>query len=670
MLVAIIAYAPVSSMLYSLKNDIIELEYPIKFFISDSLHNGSSALWFNTWAMGFPLQSIITWSIFSPPGFLFALIPGYNLYALHIEFVFYIFFAGTAMYALLRRHCLAEVQVALTLSVCYMLSGFMVGSSQWLLYITAAGFIPIVFNMLLNLLKKPSWRHALLFAAAFYCMLTSTYVAFSIITVYLLLFVAAYYLYDAYSKNEKHFTNCLSYLIISSIVIILLCLPCLFSSIDVINHIERGKPIANGGEFFNTNYLPWQGFISLLGAAAVVHKPFTGTEATMMDLYIGLLPLLLLPVSIVKNIKEGNKINNLITASILLFALLALGHQTPLRNWFNILPGFSYFRNAGLFRLFAIMGVIVLLGRTLNKNFWFHHVEIKKRIFYSSMAILTLGYLIMLIHNWNSFSYQPNSLKSFIQNISNETTLLVTAIIQLPILLFIGFAWYYKKQKMLTAVVSIDLIVNTLICLPFFTVSSYSVRDVSNILKIEKGYPVQNVSPSKVRTNIQFGTSAWHNVNIYQKLVSTRPSSWGPLVLKSFKPSDTADSIQKQVVYANANTNTQVKVLQQNPDGVKAVVTTGQPTTIYFTQNRYAGWNAYLNKKEIKITEATSGMKVIINESGILEFKYRRSYLRFAAIFINALVLLFFLSLFLLKIYSIIFPRSVREMASSIKRSA
>src|SRR6185295_11407845 len=121
------AFAPVSFMLQALKNDIVSLEYPINYFISQSIHNGEMPYWFNTWGLGFPLQSNLTWGLFSSPQMFFCAAFDYNIYTLHIEFIFFILLAGWGMYYLLQRWFLNDRRIALMLSICYMLSGFMVG---------------------------------------------------------------------------------------------------------------------------------------------------------------------------------------------------------------------------------------------------------------------------------------------------------------------------------------------------------------------------------------------------------------------------------------------------------------------------------------------------------------------------------------------------------------
>src|SRR5688572_11695370 len=79
-LAGLLAFAPVSFMLQALKNDIIVLEYPINYFISEAVRNGEIPYWFNTWGMGFPLQSNLTWGIFSAPQLFFSSVFSYNIW--------------------------------------------------------------------------------------------------------------------------------------------------------------------------------------------------------------------------------------------------------------------------------------------------------------------------------------------------------------------------------------------------------------------------------------------------------------------------------------------------------------------------------------------------------------------------------------------------------------
>src|ERR1051326_5697415 len=269
----VLAFAPVSFMLFGLKNDILTIEYPVKYFISECIHHGEAPVWFNTWALGFPLQSNLTWGIFSTPQLIFSSIFSYNIYVLHFEFIFYVLLSGWSMFYLLKRHFLKDTQIALVLACSYMLSGFVVGSSQWLLYITAASFTPLLLHALLQLLNFPSPRHAFLFAIIYYLMFTSVYQAFNIISSYCISGFMAYYLIRTWSIIAFK-KNLLRYLLFAFCFTIVLCLPCLYYTIEVLHYINRGEAITGNIKFFNSNYLPPASLSSILLPLSSVKNNF------------------------------------------------------------------------------------------------------------------------------------------------------------------------------------------------------------------------------------------------------------------------------------------------------------------------------------------------------------------------------------------------------------
>src|SRR6185503_3523637 len=100
------------------------------------------------------------------PRMLMGFLVDSNVYVLHAEFVLFIFASGCCMYKLLKTKAIADTRLSLLLSCCYMLSGFTVASSQWLLYITGMVFIPLVIYCLMSLLEKPSLKYLLLLAVS------------------------------------------------------------------------------------------------------------------------------------------------------------------------------------------------------------------------------------------------------------------------------------------------------------------------------------------------------------------------------------------------------------------------------------------------------------------------------------------------------------------------
>jgi len=646
-LAAIIAFLPLSSMQFAIKNDAIALDYPVKYFISQCLHNNVQPFWFNTWAMGFPIESIITWSLFSPLQFFFGGLFHYNLYTFHAEFIFYIAFSGCNMYYFLEKHISKNPSLNLLLAACYMLSGFTVGSSQWLIYMSAQALIPLVLSCCFSLLKTPSTKNSLLFVAVFYTMLTSVYLPFTIIVFYLLLCLTGYFLFRKYTTDKAFISRSgiIRYLILTVSILIIICIPAVFYTFQVLQNIKRGEPVTDI-HFFNSNFIPIKGFLSFLVPLSAPKMQVVNTEGTMSDLYMGLLPLLLIPLSFITNQKLKSWSNYIFLFAAIFFLILSTGHITPVRQLVNILPGFSYFRNPGLFRLFFILFILIYLSATYSKS-WLSYQLFKKHLpmAVSLTSVLISAVLVFLIlRNYQplnfSFEYfSLHSLKEFIYKFTYQNLIFISACIQLTLILACFCFYKLGYHKLLFFILLLDPILNCLLCTPFFTVSSFSVKQTNDdLLKTVDGFPIQRISPVNVPTSIRVNEAVWYNSNVYQKKVSSLNSYFGPLTLKRFQP----DSLTNHnLILFSQKSGTTITITNQKPNYISASINVKDSMDyIFFQQNLYPGWKAYFNKNPINIQADKRGiMKIQLSQSGIIEFKYKRKYLFIITILINCLII-------------------------------
>lgn len=637
----ILAFAPVSFMILALKNDIIALEYPINHFISQCIRNGEFPVWFNTWGMGFPLESSLTWGVFSTPRLFFSAVFDYNIYSLHVEFMFYVMMAGWGMFFLLKNHLCKDEKIALLLSLCYMLSGFMSGSTQWLLYITAAAFIPLVIASLLKLLHSPSFGNSLQFAICYVLMLTSVYAAFNIITSYCIIVFVLIWLWN--KSNNRHET--VKYILIAAALTFLLCLPCLYYTIEVLNNLDRGSGLESSDTFFNSNYLHPGALSSMLLPFSSVKMGYSNTEGTMLNTYAGLLTLMLLPMAVWHTVKTKNRVGGLLLLFSLFFLIVSLGEITPLRRLLNILPGFSYFRNPAIFRFFFIFTLLIFLA-TLLGNYKFENI-LEKRI---SRLILWIAGLLclttLLFHIADIDGLFENSFYDFVKNITYSRTLLVSALIQLVLISLLLIFLQRKKWKLAVWLFAAELVINTLICTPFFSVSSYTPSQVMNILNPVKGFPIQIIPPSEVPTTLtDENNNSWQNINTFQKEVSSLESYLGPLILKKQIHNDINNSYtNKQLVFIRGDSvNAKVNIQIQRPGHIRAITITEKPDTVMLLQNYYKGWKVLINNKETEIIQKQRpGIAVLVPAGkNNLDFRYEKNGVRLSAIFVHLVVVLF-----------------------------
>lgn len=663
-LAGILAFLPVSSMQLALKNDIVALDYPIKYFISQCLQNNIQPFWFNTWSKGFPLESIITWSFFSPLQFITGFLFEYDLYTLHAEFMFYILLGGFGMFSFLKEHFSKNKDLCFLMALAYMLSGFTVGSSQWTTYITALALLPITLHAYLGFLQKPTIATSVLLVAIYYVTLTSVYPAFTIIATYAMCLYFLFFLFHKKRTDKTYFTRTKfwRYLFLTFLLMVITYSTSLYFSIKVLNEIDRGKPILADSIFFHSNYLHPKALISLLFPFSITKIQIANTEGTMMDSYMGLFPVLLLPLSLIKNIKEKNVFSLLLLFIAIIFLTASFGHITPFREALNLLPGFSYFRNPGLFRLFFILFFLMYVTytfRSYNLPTLFKNESVL-RIFLTTIILLGIAFLLVAIIKHDSLIQllkNVTSLKETFYSLTFNHALAISAVVQLLLLAGIFIAVKKSNYGLLQAIITCDLVLNCLLCTPFFTVSSYSLRETNErIFHSIPGFPVQKKNTAGVHTSYQEGNAIWHNINVYQKQVSEQESYVGPLKLKSSLPISTQDSAvfyNNQVLFSSQN-QTKLQLLIQQPNFVSAVITTDKPTDVVLQQNYYPAWRAYFNGTEVNIKPILGAMKVVVPKSGKLEFKYERTTLYIVLIILNSMIitlLLFFLGRRLRKNY-------------------
>lgn len=654
-LAGILAFAPVSFMLKSLKNDIVAIEYPINYFLSQCMHSGEIPYWFNTWGMGFPLHSSLTWGIFSTPQILFCAIFDYNIYTLHIEFIFFLLMAGWGMYYLLKKYFLHDEKISLVLSICYMLSGFMVGSTQWLLYITAASFLPFAVISLLNLLRTPSFKNALQLAVIYTMMFTSVYAAFNIITTYSFILFVIIFLWQQKSDKKTKLAS-FNYIALAGIFTLLLCGPCIYYTTELLSYIDRGSAINSNISFFNSNYLHPSALSSMLLPFSSVRMSFPGTEGTMLNTYAGLFVLLLVPGAIAETVKVKNKTAILMFALSLLFLLISFGGITPVRNVFNILPGFSYFRHAAIFRLYFLLSLIIFLATSLrNKSFEelfdFKNNRFAKKNHYFLWLLMTT-FITVLFFNVKSFSSLSFiSVNGFIKNINLSQTIFISSFIQLVILTAILVTAKTKRFRITKLLLVSDLILNTLVCTPFFSVSSYSLPEVNNILYSKKGFPVQETNINEAAaTYTDDKMNRWMNVNIFAKEISYADSYRGPLTLKDFShfKTDSINAISlfnKKLVFAVDDSIGTVQILLQKPDYVSVKANLTKPTEVILMQNSYPGWKAYYNGQETDlIKNGKTGITISVSKGkAFIEFRYKRTFAWITALLLHLIIISFLL---------------------------
>ena len=613
-LLALAACLPVSSMLFSLKNDVLAIEFPVQHFISEAIRNGENPVWFNSWCMGFPLQSVLTWSVFSTPRTLLATLFPSDLVVLHIEFLLYVMSSGWVMFALLRKHFGTERTLALLLSCCYMLSGFTVGSSQWLLYITGLTFIPLLIGSTLSLLRRPSAWTATGFAVSCYLLLTNVHIYLTVFTAYFLFFWLLFRLLQALFKNPAAHPpppRLVPFLLLAFLLTVLLCAAPAYYTYELVEWLERSSPLKADSVFFRSNYLHPAALQSLLLPLGTVRAAYFNTEGSVLDLYMGLLPLLLLVPSLLLNARNRNRKSGLLLGLSVFFLVLSMGHLTPLRNWLNILPGLSHFRHPAVLRAFFILAFVIYLGNSFRgtgfsallsrEGGWNRVMKI--------VAVFLFGLLlsVMLLHLGGTGELWKGSIAESTRGLQYGQMLLINAALQSVLLLLLLYG-LWKQKRLLAPVLILDLFINFLLCTPFYMVSSYPVSEVNQLLDYRRGFPVQLSPPSAVAAEFTDGAgNTWRNTNTFQKQVSHAVSMPGPVILAPVGHFLSSKDIErfkgKPLVCLDRQllAGDSLRTIVQRPGRVEVLADLQEPGLVVLQQGYFPGWKAWLNGRPIHL---------------------------------------------------------------------
>jgi hypothetical protein len=541
------------------------------------------------------------------------------------------------MFHLLKKHFLKDENISLLLSICYMLSGFMVGSTQWLLYITAAAFVPLLISSILNLLSTPSFKNALQFAVFYSMMFTSVYAAFNIITTYSIVIFLLFYFFFAKTENKK---RAILFVGLAGLLTLTLCLPCLYYTIELLKYLDRGNAIASNTNFFNSNYFHPAALSTMLLPFSSVRMNFLNTEGTMLNCYLGLFALLLLPSAIYKFFKEKNKYALTILAVSVVFLVVSFGSITPLRNILNLLPGFSYFRNSAIFRFYFLIFLIIFLAM-IFRNYSFKELIVSKLI-KNTAWVLLIAYLVVFPLNIKNFGSSFESVTALIKNISLSQTIFISSFIQI-ILLLLFLSTRTKYLKFTKTILIADLILNTFLCTPFFSVSSYSLKEANAILHSTPSFPIQTKKLNEVPTvYTDSKLNNWYNINVYSKEVSSNNSNRGPLTLKSFSRSNDSLQLDKFLIYSQ---NNDVSIKLQRPTHVQADIESKEADQITLMQNYFPGWKAYYNNKPVEFIEKEKlGLIIQIQPGkGFIDFRYEKKGVLLSALLLHLITIVFFI---------------------------
>jgi len=355
LLLCLAAYWPLTFSVFSVKNDAIHYFLPFRYQVSNAIQHGELPFWSPYLYLGYPLLGDMQSGAWNPFVWLISLFSTYNIYLFHLEYLLYIFIAGLGMYRLCRLFT-PQQSLALLMAAAYMCCGYTMGSGQFINWIASAAFVPLVLEQYYRMLRDRRIIHALGTAVFIWLLLVCGYPADLVYTAYILAAMAV----TGFVVSRRKGLRWQRWAGLHALTLLLaagLCAPALLAFADLLPYYERGagatyeQAVQNAYELKNA--------VSLLAPWTVTAPQFTsGTDLTGRNLFIGIVPLLLLLLSCFGPWKRSQ----IFAAGLLLFSFLfMLGEGYGLRFLtYQIFPGMSGFRHPSHFRLYVIIAALVM----------------------------------------------------------------------------------------------------------------------------------------------------------------------------------------------------------------------------------------------------------------------------------------------------------------------
>lgn len=344
-----------------MKWDIWQAEYPQQVLISDAIAGGTFPLWNPLMRYGTPLYATVGTPIWYPFTLLLDLI-GYEPNTVAVSYVMHIALGGFGMFLLAKQELHSKkrgfasvITASLIAGILYCSSGTYLSNAQHIMIIISVAWVPYVFYFVRLYIAKEQLVYGMSAGVCAGLILTGGYPeAFY----NLFIFLAFYMLFFTCEKDKKILENfvhfCMRFFLVC-------CFTVLYSAILLLPFLMNKGLITRGNGLGQVvNSYPMGVVLSML--IPNMNEFFSDMECSMMNYYMGLLPIALLPLII--KIKGRNK--TLYAGLSGMAFLLCCGNYGFLHPLFyRFLPMYADFRFPTLNRCFLALFVLLLLAAAI-----------------------------------------------------------------------------------------------------------------------------------------------------------------------------------------------------------------------------------------------------------------------------------------------------------------
>lgn len=629
LLFVVIAYLPVISFQYAVKNDFFTAYFPLKKFLSTSLNAGSFPLWNPFLNYGFPVYGDMSEAWWNPLTWFIAAVPGYNVWTFTLELIAYLFIAFAGMYKLTGRW-VSLVEWRLMAAAAYSASGFMVGHLQHFNWISAAALLPFCLYYLSSYTdggrKTPFFLAALslsFFATAAHPGLIIGFIIYGLFWQFL---SSAPYQLTAIRTGRL------------TLLILLTCAGMIYGYAEVLPYTNRSAALAviPSGEGSTTIH-SWISFILPLGTT---QGNFFGNDIALRNCYIGLLGFSLCVTYLLSPSANRNIRFHLILGAVFLF--LSSNLVLPV---FQHIPLLKFIRLNGELRIFAILS-FVLAGAMQLQEIW--NTDRVKKLLQTLWVLASILFVSCIIAGasafpgWLSKWQLLPDVKSFLDSLSFSDMVFVQSIILLILTPVMIKSIQQKNRRALLRTVMIDLALACLVQLPFTGVGQRSVSDMGKIfaqapsaLKTPAAAPEASVVSRYPDATAVAGNWALVSQEIAQDGLIPYPLIFRTTV--QYFDSALKDSFYQKPPFliVSGGNHKAIEPVLFRYNFIRFDTRTSEAASMVIKQNQYPFWKASVNGSPVAIGDtAYTFMKIpLASGKNELEFQFSHPLIKVLLVF-------------------------------------
>lgn len=527
-IITLLCYWPYTFFFNSLLCDDLDVALPVKYFAGECYQNGFLPLWNPYQIWGFPAHADLQYTNWNIETLLVGTFFGYNYIILHILFIFYLFVSGLGMYKL-SSYLSQNEKHGFFIGVVYLLSGIVVGHAQSLVTILGIMWLPFMLLYFLKWIREPNLKYTILLLILSYLFLTMGYQAFAfmILPLFSVLYVGQFYTYfkeSGWLKPKKM----LIWTLFLFVGIMVLLSPVLITQLQSKPYISRlnGMPLNE----VMSNPFPPRALISLFNPLLTLEQnEVFDTDRAMRSLHIGLIPLLLIFISVFKKNKTFLEIVLLIFS--LVYLLASFGDVLPVREWmYDVLPGFKLFRFPALLRIIVLISLFSYWS--INFDVVLNLIQQHKKRMWMILSGLLVVLVTLLVYSYDhvsEFTFFKHSDQTFNKRVVSSSFFEMAfyfSLIQLLLLIFLYFFLIklksVKHYSGLLCLTIIELFSSIMLYGQHTTFADYTPLVIqSNFDKMPKGFPfptADRIDDSQDKYNYLSGL--WLNTGVFKKQLS------------------------------------------------------------------------------------------------------------------------------------------------------